>query len=119
MNTAFPFPVVADAGSSYRQGDPCDRAAADEDQPCGGGCTEVRCDRLDGRTLVGADALSAFSVGVGDLVGDVEDEALVVVELLGCGLALEQFDRIAKMLQAVFSELLRRVVAGVIDLRLC
>jgi hypothetical protein len=37
-------------------------------------------------------------VSAGDLVGDVED--------LGCGLGLEQFDRIAKMLQAVFSELL-------------
>lgn len=40
-------------------------------------------------------------MSVGDFVGDVEDEALVVVELLGCGLALEQFDRISKMLQAV------------------
>jgi hypothetical protein len=36
--------------------------------------------------LVGADALSAFPVSVGDLVGDVEDEALVVVELLGLAL---------------------------------
>ena len=62
--------------------------------------------------LVGADAPSAFPVSVGDLVGDVEDEELVVVELLGCGLALEQSDRITKMLQAVFSELLGRVVAG-------
>ena len=53
-----------------------------------GGCSEVRCDRVDGRMLVGADGLSAFPVSVGDLVGDVEDEALVVVELLGCGLAL-------------------------------
>src|SRR6266545_1166671 len=83
------------------------------------GCTEVRCDRLDGRTLVGADGLSAFPVSVGDLVGGVEDEALVVVELLGCGLALEQFDRIAKMLQAVFFDLLGRVVAGAVDLGLC
>jgi len=37
-------------------------------------------------------------VRVGDLVGDAEDEALVVVELFGCGLACEKFDRIAKVL---------------------
>ncbi len=36
-----------------------------------------RWDRVGGHTLVGADGLSAFPVSVGDLVGDVEDEALV------------------------------------------
>ena len=62
-----------------------ERAQTEIDQ--WGGCSEVRCDRVDGRMLVGADA-PAFPVSVGDLVGDVEDEALAVVELLGCGLAL-------------------------------
>jgi hypothetical protein len=37
-------------------------------------------------------------VSVCDPVGDVKDEALVVVGLFGCGLALEELHRIAKML---------------------
>src|SRR5207245_3248583 len=85
-------------GQSHHQDGLCYGAVPDEGQSCGVGCTEGRCDRLDGRILVSADGLSAFPMSVGDLVGDVEDEALVVVELLGCGLALEKFDCIAKML---------------------
>jgi hypothetical protein len=58
-------------------------------------------------------------VCVGDLVGDVEDEALVVVEFFGCRLALEQFNCVVKMPEAVFFEFVGRVVVSAVDLGLC
>jgi hypothetical protein len=66
-------------------------------------------DRGSCRLLAGADGLSAAAVlpvRMGDLVCEVDDEALVLVELLRCHLALEQRDCVAQMPERVLLELI-------------
>src|SRR5437879_4072379 len=83
-----------------------------------------RGDLVDGGALGVADALAtqaekAFPVCIRDPVGEVEDEALVLRELLGRPLLLHELDRLANALEVVGLQLLDRVMTGVVDLRLC
>src|SRR6266550_6840846 len=80
--------------------------------------TQALRDLLDGSSLGGADALPALPVSGRDLVREGEDETPVVLQLLRCRLALEQLDRIAKMLEAILLELLGRAIPRVVDLGL-
>src|SRR2546423_54390 len=80
---------------------------------------ERSADLLDrGPLRVAHRAVTALAVGVGDLLGQRDDEALVLLDLVRRRLALEQPDRIADALQARLLELLGRAVARVVDVRL-
>src|SRR5438105_1908400 len=58
-------------------------------------------DLLDGGALGVADrAVATLAMGVGNLVGQVQHEAPVLLDLLRRGLLLEQRDRVADSLQA-------------------
>src|SRR5262249_60890025 len=63
----------------------------------GAGGAQRCCDLLDGRGLCGADALPALTVGGGDLVGQVEHEAAVVLTFFCGRLARQQRHRVAKV----------------------
>src|SRR5258707_1777681 len=73
-------------------------------------------DRADRRLLGGAHGLVALAVRSGDMFGKRDDEALVLLELLRRALRSDQRNRVADVPQRALGELLRRVVARVVDL---
>src|SRR5437016_934465 len=77
---------------------------------------EARRDLLEGRLLGVADRLSVLTVRIRHLVGERDDEAPVVVDLLGSRLLLQEADGVAEMLQPMLLELVDRVVARVVAL---
>src|SRR5689334_16043124 len=65
-----------------------------------------------------AEPEDALPVGLRHVLGDPDDELLVLLGLLWRGFAPEQRRRIPQVLERVLLELLRRVVAGVVHLGL-
>jgi hypothetical protein len=80
------------------------------------GYAEARADRVDRRPLGVADSRAALSVHARHLLRDREDKSPTAFNLVRRRLALEQLDRVARGLQAALRELLRRSIAGVVDL---
>src|SRR2546426_8704877 len=79
---------------------------------------QVRGDLLDRGLLVGPDGDPVLLVHVGDPVHDAEDEAPVVVDLLGRRLAAEERDGVAELLQGLLLQLPGGVGTLVLDLGL-
>src|SRR6476660_9295659 len=72
---------------------------------------------VDRRLLGLAHVLAVLAVRSCDFVGQVDDELAVLRHLNWRGLALEQLDRVAHVLQCVLLELVRGVVVSVIAFR--
>src|SRR5215211_468661 len=111
-------PRDPDQGAETAESDP-----AESDAPgrgtSGARRAQRRRDLIDHGPLGVTDRLvAALALGGGHPLGEREHEAAVVLDLFGGGLLLEQRDGVAEALQRDLLELLRRGVAGAIDLRL-
>src|SRR6516162_10323250 len=82
----------------------------------GTGCAKRLRDLLDGLRLLGTDALPVLAVGGGDLAGQGENEAPVVIAFFGGGLALQQRHGVAEVPEPAVAELFGGVITRVLQL---